>query len=94
VPLHHSAVVETLVLDDVPIEMGLAVLPSLDSSQEHDDGFNHKRASLGIRVRLSWSSLQPFLTLFPAPRAFEINYLGWSKNRKIAFSNYESAKTG
>jgi hypothetical protein len=72
----------------------LAVLPSFDSSQEHDDGFNHKRASLGIRMRLSWSSLQPFLTLFPIPRAFEINYLGPPKNRRITFSNHESAKTG
>src|SRR5271156_3455839 len=37
VPLHHPAAIETLVLDDVPIEVGLTVLPSLDSSQEHDD---------------------------------------------------------
>jgi hypothetical protein len=94
VPLHHSAIVETLVLDDVPIEVRLAVLPSFDSSQEHDDGFNHKRAPLGIGVKLSWSSLQPFSTLFPVRRPFEINYLARPKNRKIAFSNYESAKTG
>ena len=38
VPLHHSAIVETLVLDDGPIEVRLAVFPSFDSSQEHDDG--------------------------------------------------------
>jgi hypothetical protein len=37
VPLHHPPAVETLVLDDAPIEVGLAVLPSLDSSQEHDN---------------------------------------------------------
>src|SRR5580658_8532090 len=36
VPLHHSAIVETLVLDEAPIEVRLAVLPSLDSPQEHD----------------------------------------------------------
>jgi hypothetical protein len=94
VPLHHSAIVETLVLDDVPIEVCLAVLPSFDSSQEHDDGFNHKGASLGIGVKPSWSSLQPFLTLFSIPHPFEINYLGRTKNPKIAFSNYQSAKTG
>ena len=35
-PLHHPAVIETLVLDDAPIQMRLAVLPSFDSSQEHD----------------------------------------------------------
>jgi hypothetical protein len=39
-------------------------------------GFNHKRTSLEIGVRLSWSPLQPFLTLFPIPRPFEIKYLG------------------
>jgi hypothetical protein len=32
VPLHHPATVETLVLDDAPIEVCLAVLPSFDSS--------------------------------------------------------------
>ena len=37
VPLHHPPAVETLVLDDAPIEVRLAVLPSFDSSQEHDD---------------------------------------------------------
>ena len=37
VPLHHSAIVETLVLDDAPIEVCLAFLPSFDSPQEHDD---------------------------------------------------------
>jgi hypothetical protein len=57
-------------------------------------GFNHKRMSLGIGVKLSWSSLQPFLTPFTAYHSFEIKYLGIAKNRKIAFSNYESAKTG
>ena len=36
VPLHHPAAVETLVLDEAPIEVRLAVLPSLDSPQEHD----------------------------------------------------------
>src|SRR5882724_4509410 len=35
VPLHHSAIVETLVLDDVPIAVGLAVLLSLGPPQEH-----------------------------------------------------------
>ena len=32
VPLHHPTAVETLVLDDIPIEVRLAVLPSFDSS--------------------------------------------------------------
>ena len=37
VPLHHPAAVESLILDEAPIEVRLAVLPSFDSSQEHDD---------------------------------------------------------
>ena len=36
VALHHPAVIETLVLDDAPIKMRFALLPSCDSSQEHD----------------------------------------------------------
>jgi hypothetical protein len=35
VPLHRSAIVETLVLDDVPIAVRLAVLLSLGPPQEH-----------------------------------------------------------
>ena len=34
----RRAAVQTLVLDDAPIEVSLAVLPSFDSSQEHDSG--------------------------------------------------------
>src|SRR5208283_5497632 len=36
-PLHHSAAIETLVLDDAPIEVRLAVLPPFGSSKEYND---------------------------------------------------------
>jgi hypothetical protein len=49
VPLHHPTVVETLVLDDIPIEVRLAVLPSFDSSQEHDDGIQSQTRVDGNR---------------------------------------------
>src|SRR3984885_2800004 len=57
VPLHHPAAVETLVLDDAPIEVRLAVLPSLDSPQEHDGACQITE----FLINLSWSSLQAFL---------------------------------
>jgi hypothetical protein len=57
--LHHSAAVETLVLDHVPVVVRLAVLLSLGASQKHD------AANLSAPCR-AWesgrSSLQPFLT--------------------------------
>ncbi len=57
-PLHHPTVIETLVLDHVPVTVRLAVLPSLGASQKHD------AANLSASCR-AWesgrSSLQPFL---------------------------------
>ena len=43
VALRHPAVIETLVLDGAPIQMRIAVLPSFNSSQEHNgDDLNRK----------------------------------------------------
>jgi hypothetical protein len=57
-PLHHTAVIETLVLDHVPVVVRLSVLLSLGASQKHD------AANLSASCRV-WesgrSSLQPFL---------------------------------
>jgi hypothetical protein len=57
-PLHHPAIVKTLVLDHVPVAARLAVLLSLGASQKHD------AATLSASCR-AWesgrSSLQPFL---------------------------------
>jgi hypothetical protein len=57
-PLHHPAVIETLILNDVPVVVRLAVVPSLGASQKHD------AANLSASRR-AWesgrSSLQPFL---------------------------------
>src|SRR5450756_348336 len=35
-PVHHTAVIETLGLDDAPVAVRLAVLSSLGSPQKHD----------------------------------------------------------
>ena len=57
VELHHSAVLEALVLDDAPIAVRLTILPSPDLPQKHDP------ATLARRIR-RWepgrSSRQPF----------------------------------
>src|SRR3981081_4586556 len=57
VPLHHSAIIETPVLDDVPVAVRLAVFLSLVSPQKHD------AANLCTSSRV-WesgrSTLQPF----------------------------------
>jgi len=57
VPLHHPAIIKTLVLDDVPVVVRLAVLLSLGASQKHD-------ATNLCAIRRAWesgrSSLQPF----------------------------------
>ena len=57
-PLHHPAIIETLVLDRVPVAVRLAVLLSLGASQKHDA--TNLRA-----ISRAWesgrSSLQPFL---------------------------------
>jgi hypothetical protein len=56
-PLHHTAVIEALVLHHVPVVVRLAVLLSLGASQKHD------AANLSAPCR-AWesgrSSLQPF----------------------------------
>ena len=64
--LHHPAAVEAPVLDDAPVEMRLPVLPPFGLSQEHGGkDFATRLPILGIRVSLSWSSLQPLLAMFP-----------------------------
>src|SRR6202043_3947243 len=57
-PLHHPAIIETLVLDHVPVAVRFAVLLSLGASQKHD-------ATNLCAISRTWesgrSSLQPFL---------------------------------
>src|SRR5271167_325232 len=81
-PLHHSAAIETLVLDDAPIEVRLAVLPSFGSSKEHNDVDS-------ITKTISWesgrSSLQAFFTILPVAHTFQIKYLRTKKIAKPAF---------
>src|SRR5258708_15656830 len=60
VRLHHSATVETLVLDDVPVAVRLAVLPSLGSSQEHGAGFYAHHASHGNGLGLHYSRFRRY----------------------------------
>src|SRR5208282_3016136 len=71
-PLHHSAAIETLVLDDAPIEVRFAVLPPFGSSKEHNDVDS-------ITKTIPWepgrSSLQAFLTILPVAHTFQIKYL-------------------
>jgi hypothetical protein len=50
VPLHHVAIVETPVLDNVPIEVHLAVLPSSIRRGNMTTVFNRDRELLGISV--------------------------------------------
>src|SRR6266852_4150302 len=57
-PLHHPAIIETLVLNDVPVVVRLAVLPSLGASQKHDAANLSAPCSAWESGR---SSLQPFL---------------------------------
>jgi len=48
-PLHHPAIIETLVLDDVPVAVRLAVFLSLGPPQEHDAAnLMHTKPRLGI----------------------------------------------
>jgi hypothetical protein len=61
VPLHHPAVIETLVLDNVPVAVRLAVLLSLGASQEH--GATNLRAP-SRPWESGRSSLQPFSAEF------------------------------
>src|SRR5208337_376200 len=81
-PLHHSAAIETLVLDDAPIEVRLAVLPPFGSSKEHNDVDS-------ITKTIPWesgrSSLQAFLTILPVAHTFQIKYLRTKKIVKPAF---------
>src|SRR5271166_678304 len=81
-PLHHSAAIETLVLDDAPIEVRLAVLPPFGSSKEHNDVDS-------ITKTIPWesgrSSLQAFLTILWIAHTFQIKYLRTKKIVKPAF---------
>jgi len=81
-PLHHSAAIETLVLDDAPIEVRLAVLPPFGSSKEYNDVDS-------ITKTIPWesgrSSLQAFLTILPVAHTFQIKYLRTKKIQKPAF---------
>src|SRR5271157_1238114 len=78
-PLHHSAAIETLVLDDAPIEVRLAVLPPFGSSKEHNDVDS-------ITKTIPWesgrSSLQAVLTILWIAHTFQINYLRTKKIQK------------
>jgi heme/copper-type cytochrome/quinol oxidase subunit 2 len=60
----------------VPIEAPLPFFRRSVRRRNMTTGFNHKHASLGIGVRLSWSSPNLSLTLFTACHSFEINYSG------------------
>src|SRR5271157_866809 len=81
-PLHHSAAIETLVLDDAPIEVRLAVLPPFGSSKEHNDVDS-------ITKTIPWESgrfsLQAVLTILWIAHTFQINYLQTKKLVKPAF---------
>src|SRR5271169_363554 len=80
-PLHHSAAIETLVLDDAPIEVRLAVLPPFGSSKEHNDVDS-------ITKTIPWesgrSSLQAVLTILWIAHTFQIKYLRTKKIVKPA----------
>ncbi|HKN26570.1 MAG TPA: site-specific integrase, partial [Roseiarcus sp.] len=74
--------IETLVLDDAPIEVRLAVLPPFGSSKEHNDVDS-------ITKTIPWesgrSSLQVFLTILPVAHTFQTKYLRTKKIVKPAF---------
>jgi hypothetical protein len=66
VALDHPSAGEAFVLDDAPVEMRLPVLPPLGLSQEHrDKTFATSRRPCGIRLTVTWSSLQAFSAMFP-----------------------------
>jgi hypothetical protein len=89
-PLRHPVVIETLVLNDVPVVVRLAVLPSLGASQKHD-------AANPSAPSRAWesgrSSLQPF---WPKTKTSLVanQLLSRLKNLKIRVFEGESAKTG
>jgi hypothetical protein len=59
VPLHHPAIIETLVLDDIPIAVHLAVLLSLGASQKHDAANLSAPSRIWNRVGLHYSRFWP-----------------------------------
>jgi hypothetical protein len=89
-PLHHSAVIETLVLDNVPVAVRLSVLLSLGASQKHGvTNYAHHHA-LGNRVGLHYSRFRPISDTSPLAD----QRLSSPKNRKIAIFKRESANSG
>src|ERR1700682_2070610 len=89
-PLHHPAIIETLVLDHVPVAVRLAVLPSLGASQKHDARIYAQSAALGNRVGLHYSRF--WLKSKTPPVANQI--LSGQKNLKIRVFERESANSG
>ena len=65
VTLHDAAAVETLVLDDAPVAVRLAVLLSLGASQKHDAANLSASRRAGNRVGLHYSRFRPKLTTSP-----------------------------
>ncbi len=89
-PLRHSAAIETLVLDDAPIKVRLAVAPSLVSSREHDDAEAIAKTNPGESGRSSLRAVLPILTVRRKTKSITYD----PKNRKTRFSDSESAKSG
>jgi hypothetical protein len=89
-PLHHPAVIKTLVLDDVPVAVRLAVLLSLGASQKHDATNLFAISRAWNRVGLHYSRFWPKRTT----SLIANQILSQPKNRKIRVFDGESAKSG
>ena len=90
VTLHDAATCDTLVLDDAPIVVRLAVFLALGLPQKHDA--ESSRANL--HVGMGRSSLQPISAVFAEILPADIKYLRPSDQPKLALEAGKSAKTG
>jgi hypothetical protein len=99
-PLHHPAIIETLVLDHVPVAVRLAVLLSLGASQKHDAA-NLNATAPGLNVLLApaaVAALQQILCFIKGTANFDLRQarcvLSFAHRNGAGFKTTVFFKTG